>query len=156
MSSTQGFNEFLTSKSAQAKNKNRQFRLEDRVFSLSSITSPGVRALAAGCIAEWPGALQAGVGAAVRGRRRSVDAGALREAGGGPVEARAAPKCATGSNPGTRSQASSGPLPPCLQTMEMQAAPADPAAGAYGGVAVAPPAFQARAVAQAPPPKRRY
>lgn len=36
-----GFNEFLTSKSAQAKNKNRQFRLEDRVFSLSSITSPG-------------------------------------------------------------------------------------------------------------------
>ncbi len=38
----QGFNEFLTSKSAQAKNKNRQFRLEDRVFSLSSITSPGV------------------------------------------------------------------------------------------------------------------
>lgn len=41
----QGFNEFLTSKSAQAKNKNRQFRMEDRVFSLSSITSPGVRAL---------------------------------------------------------------------------------------------------------------
>ncbi|PSC73071.1 chromatin modification-related MEAF6 isoform B [Micractinium conductrix] len=36
-----GFNEFLTSKSAQAKNKNRQFRLEDRLFSLSSITSPG-------------------------------------------------------------------------------------------------------------------
>ena len=41
----QGFNEFLTSKSAQAKNKNRQFRMEDRVFSLSSITSPGVRPL---------------------------------------------------------------------------------------------------------------
>lgn len=40
---SQGFGEFLTSKSAQAKNKNRQFRLEDRVFSLSSITSPGVR-----------------------------------------------------------------------------------------------------------------
>ena len=45
----QGFNEFLTSKSAQAKNKNRQFRLEDRVFSLSSITSPGVRCAAETC-----------------------------------------------------------------------------------------------------------
>ncbi len=43
---SQGFGEFLTSKSAQAKNKNRQFRLEDRVFSLSSITSPGVRSAA--------------------------------------------------------------------------------------------------------------
>jgi hypothetical protein len=55
---TQGFSEFLTSKSAQAKNKNRQFRLEDRVFSLSSITSPGVRRRAAGhaagdCSCSW-------------------------------------------------------------------------------------------------------
>jgi hypothetical protein len=41
-SSPQGFDGFLTSKNAQAKNKNRIFRLQDRAFSLSSYTSPAV------------------------------------------------------------------------------------------------------------------
>ncbi|EFN57077.1 hypothetical protein CHLNCDRAFT_143841 [Chlorella variabilis] len=77
-----GFGEFLTSKSAQAKNKNRQFRLEDRVFSLSSITSPG--------------------------------------------------------------------------TLEAATTPPDQAAAAVYGGGAAPVPFQARGVAQALPPKRRY
>lgn len=38
----QGFEGFLTSKNAAAKNKNRVFRLEDRAISLSSTTSPAV------------------------------------------------------------------------------------------------------------------
>ena len=36
----QGFEGFLTSKSAASKNKNRVFKLDDRAFSLSSTTSP--------------------------------------------------------------------------------------------------------------------
>ncbi|PRW57873.1 chromatin modification-related MEAF6-like isoform X2 [Chlorella sorokiniana] len=55
-----GFNEFLTSKSAQAKNKNRQFRMEDRVFSLSSITSPGTLEMQQ-APAEQPAAYQGAV-----------------------------------------------------------------------------------------------
>lgn len=39
----QGFEGFLTSKNAAAKNKNKIFRLEDRAMSLSSTTSPAVR-----------------------------------------------------------------------------------------------------------------
>lgn len=39
----QGFDGFLTSKNAMAKNKNRVFKLDDRLFSLSSVTSPAVR-----------------------------------------------------------------------------------------------------------------
>lgn len=35
-----GFEGFLTSKNAMAKNKNRVFKLDDRLFSLSSVTSP--------------------------------------------------------------------------------------------------------------------
>lgn len=38
----QGFEGFLTSKNAMAKNKNKVFKLEDRAFSLSSVTSPAV------------------------------------------------------------------------------------------------------------------
>jgi hypothetical protein len=41
----QGFEGFLTSKSASARNKNRVFRVEDRAFSLSSYTSPATREL---------------------------------------------------------------------------------------------------------------
>lgn len=40
-----GFEGFLTSKSAQAKNKNRVFKLDDRAFSLSSVTSPASQEL---------------------------------------------------------------------------------------------------------------
>lgn len=39
----QGFEGFLVSKNAQARNKNRTFRLEDRAFSLSSFTSEAER-----------------------------------------------------------------------------------------------------------------
>jgi hypothetical protein len=60
LGSPQGFNEFLTSKSAQAKNKNRQFRMEDRVFSLSSITSPGTLEMQQ-APAEQPAAYQGAV-----------------------------------------------------------------------------------------------
>ncbi|KAL6785499.1 hypothetical protein F751_5422 [Auxenochlorella protothecoides] len=38
-----GFEGFLTSKNAAAKNKNRVFRLEDRAISLSSTTSPATQ-----------------------------------------------------------------------------------------------------------------
>jgi Histone acetyltransferase subunit NuA4 len=41
--SLQGFEGFLVSKNAQARNKNRTFRLEDRAFSLSSYTSQAER-----------------------------------------------------------------------------------------------------------------
>ena len=40
-----GFDGYLTSKSAAARNKNRVFRLQDRGFSLSSYTSPATREL---------------------------------------------------------------------------------------------------------------
>jgi hypothetical protein len=40
-----GYDGYLTSKSAAARNKNRVFRLQDRGFSLSSYTSPATREL---------------------------------------------------------------------------------------------------------------
>lgn len=40
---TKGFEGFLTSKNAQVRNKGRTFRVDERVFSLSSATSQGVR-----------------------------------------------------------------------------------------------------------------
>ena len=39
---TQGFEGFLGSKNAQARNKSRTFTVQDRAFSLSSYTSPAV------------------------------------------------------------------------------------------------------------------
>ena len=39
----QGFEGFLTSKSAAGRNKMRNFQIEDRGFSLSSYTSPAAR-----------------------------------------------------------------------------------------------------------------
>jgi len=38
---TKGFEGFLTSKNAQVRNKGRTFRVDERVFSLSSATSQG-------------------------------------------------------------------------------------------------------------------
>lgn len=152
----QGFNEFLTSKSAQAKNKNRQFRLEDRVFSLSSITSPGVRAAGLPCCcAAGP------VAALHRAGRLAAELACCAGSCAGLPWYSSGPCCMPSRRPAGSHAPTEAAAVPALricrapQTLEMQTAPADQAA-VYGGVAPAVPAFQARAVAQPPPPKRRY
>ena len=144
--SAQGFNEFLTSKSAQAKNKNRQFRLEDRVFSLSSITSPGVRLHSSSAsswrvVADASCSGTAGIACMPTGMQFHTKASRLL------------PPCITLAP--TLLRRPPTPAPP--QTVEAQSNPTDQAAAA--GVYIGPaavPVQAARGVSQAPPPKRRY
>ena len=63
-----GFEGFRTSKNAQIKNKGRTFRLEDRLFSLSSMSSASSR--------EMQVQLEHEQAAAIEGRRRTTGYGA--------------------------------------------------------------------------------
>ena len=173
----QGFEGFLTSKNAMAKNKNKVFKLEDRAFSLSSVTSPAVRCSSAPSLSL--GRCPAEPRAAARnsricpvhrnrpaaGRPQGTDSAVCYCAGrrnSRPVMLRQAARAMQGGAhaapflPCTEHTCPCA-LSPCAQTQEVQAerdAAAQDAA-AFGGRGKG--AFNAKAMGAVPPAKaRRY